>query len=308
MTVARQALTLRADCHPFSRFLPTAQPTAGPTTASMVSSSAEAATTAVGHCTAASATTAEDAFPNTLGKPGLSCRRLKAEAAATGAAAGAPARGPHAMLDLEGRALITEHSGMIVVNTYCPASGTCWERLAFKMHFLHGLRAVMLQQRSARSVDALGLRFSSDKCATRPLQLIVVLPVVLLDCCYRLSRRKPVVLMGDINATTNCKDAYLMQTTIDIRSLWPQHPSAAGAGGWTPCPALPLPLQKKLLEGGPLIERLLRNSQYFEVRHFRGWGSKQQQQPQGNPGQRRQDSYRFFLKPPGLRQKQIGKP
>ena len=88
-------------------------------------------------------------FPRTLGGPGFRWRPLKGSSSTTAAAAAAAGGGggPHANLDEEGRALLTEHSGCIIVNVYTPASGLCWSRLAFKLHFLHALRALLIQQR-----------------------------------------------------------------------------------------------------------------------------------------------------------------
>lgn len=54
---------------------------------------------------------------------------------------------PHAFLDLEGRVVVTEHSQFVLFNVYVPNNGRACERLAYKMHFLHGLRAAMWRER-----------------------------------------------------------------------------------------------------------------------------------------------------------------
>ncbi|XP_026193389.1 uncharacterized protein LOC34618624 [Cyclospora cayetanensis] len=273
-TIVRQGLTLRADCQPFSKFLPTRQ-SAEPALDRLASEEG-ASSSACGASTSAQAAAAMLGIPASLGGPGFSCKAISRGALAASTRRGAVGRGPHTAMDMEGRALVTEHSGLVVINTYCPASGFCWDRLAFKMHFLHGLRAVMLHQ--------------------------------------RLLRRKPVVLMGDLNATTSCKDVSLLDATVNIRGLWPPPSPEEGAGDWQPCEALSPSLQRKLLAGGPLVERLLRDPQYHEVRHSPGGIAKKEQhhqqarQPQVNVGRRRQGAFRFFLKPPGARPRQIGRP
>ncbi|KAL8272257.1 hypothetical protein Esti_003813 [Eimeria stiedai] len=299
-TFVRKGLTLRADSQPFSRLVGAAKASAAAAAdspaaqASAAAADSAAATKADGPVWADACTTTQ--MLSKFSKiRGFSCRQLQSTGAEPAAAAAAGSGGgPHAFLDLEGRALVTEHAGMTIINTYCPAGGCCYDRLAYKMHYLHGLRALMLQQ--------------------------------------RLLRRKPVVLMGDINATTSCKDVAPINATVNIRALWPP-PSAspppaaataaeaAAAAGWTPCERLSPQLQRKLLRGGPLIERLLRDPNFYEIRHYPGWASKQQQQQQQRrgqsqqqqqqqpgPGRRRQDAWRFFLKPPGLRPRQIGRP
>lgn len=57
------------------------------------------------------------------------------------------AASPHAFLDWEGRVVVTEQSRFVLFNVYVPNSGRTCERLSYKMHFLHALRAAMWRER-----------------------------------------------------------------------------------------------------------------------------------------------------------------
>ncbi|CAD2106621.1 exodeoxyribonuclease III, putative [Plasmodium vinckei petteri] len=81
----------------------------------------------------------------------------------------------------EGRLLITIHKQFIVVNTYIPYSGYRYERLDYKMMFLHILRAKLIQ--------------------------------------LRISTGLPIILLGDLNISLRNLDVHFLSNYINIHDL-----------------------------------------------------------------------------------------
>ncbi|ETB59736.1 hypothetical protein YYC_03140 [Plasmodium yoelii 17X] len=81
----------------------------------------------------------------------------------------------------EGRLLITVHKQFILVNTYIPYSGYKYERLDYKMMFLHILRAKLIQ--------------------------------------LRISTGLPIILVGDFNISFRNLDVHFLSNYINLHDL-----------------------------------------------------------------------------------------
>lgn len=81
----------------------------------------------------------------------------------------------------EGRLLITVHKQFIIVNTYIPYSGYRYEKLDYKMMFLHMLRAKLIQ--------------------------------------LRISTGLPIILLGDLNISFRNLDVHFLSNYINLHDL-----------------------------------------------------------------------------------------
>ncbi|CRH03846.1 exodeoxyribonuclease III, putative [Plasmodium relictum] len=81
----------------------------------------------------------------------------------------------------EGRILITIHKNFIVVNIYAPYSGNNYDRLDYKMKFLHAVRAKLIQ--------------------------------------LRITTGLPIILLGDLNISYRNRDVYYLNNIINLNKL-----------------------------------------------------------------------------------------
>ncbi|CRG95810.1 exodeoxyribonuclease III, putative [Plasmodium gallinaceum] len=81
----------------------------------------------------------------------------------------------------EGRILITIHKNFIVVNIYVPYSGNNYDRIDYKMKFLHAVRAKLIQ--------------------------------------LRITTGLPIILLGDFNVSYRNRDVYYLNNIINLNKL-----------------------------------------------------------------------------------------
>ncbi|KJP86139.1 hypothetical protein AK88_04190 [Plasmodium fragile] len=90
---------------------------------------------------------------------------------------------PRQVSDLftEGRVLITVHKQFVLVNVYAPYSGCNYNRLDYKMRFLHAVRSKLLE--------------------------------------LRITTGLPIILVGDLNISFRNRDVYYMSNVINLNEL-----------------------------------------------------------------------------------------
>ncbi|KAI4835715.1 endonuclease/exonuclease/phosphatase family protein [Plasmodium brasilianum] len=81
----------------------------------------------------------------------------------------------------EGRILVTMHKHFIIVNIYAPYSGCNYDRLSYKMMFMHAVRAKIIQ--------------------------------------LRITTGLPIILLGDLNISYRNRDVYYLNNIINLESM-----------------------------------------------------------------------------------------